>query len=342
MKRIAETRAGRAAGSPACAARARSATPEESPHAGLSASPPRISESIESRENRWLKRFRAALSGESLRSRTDWPASPGEIAGVEGVRLVETALRSGVEIVAVLFSQTSARHISRLAQQIPSETRLLRTTDRLFTSVSGTETPQGIAALVRPRAATFDDLICGIPLILVLAGVQDPGNVGTLVRTAEAFGASGIAACAAGAIGTANPFAPKALRASAGSALRIPILRGISAPVLLAQLKVAGVRICAACPEDAPNGGAEGTGRKPLAPWEIDWRAPVALLVGNEGAGLPAELVRSADAIVRIPQAQPAPPPQMAHREDSPRESLNAAIAGSILLYEAARQRGLS
>ena len=320
MKRMAEMRRGRAA-------------------------PVRLSETIESRENRWLKRFRAALSGDAAPQRGGASDLVGEIAGAEGVRLVESALRSGVEILAVLFSETGAKQISRLSTWIPPEARVLRTSDRLFASASGTETPQGIAALVRPRAGTLDDLLSGIPLVLVLAGVQDPGNVGTLVRTAEAFGASGIAACAAGAIGTANPYAPKAMRASAGAALRAPIVRGASAPVLLAQLKVAGVRVDAACPEDASDGGPDrgsgGAVRKALAPWEIDWRTPAALLVGNEGAGLPADLVRSADAIVRIPQAQLAQNPGLPHQDDSPRESLNAAIAGSILLYEAARQRGL-
>ena len=220
-------------------------------------------------------------------------------------------------------------------------------------------------------------------MILILAEVQDPGNVGTLVRTAEALGASGFAACAAGAIGTANPFSPKALRASAGAALRLPIARGLSAPVLLAQLRIAGVRVCAACPDEAFGAGAAASGasasrasepsragqrsrasepsaarqrdvaneredadehaasnvrgstnaRKPLAPWEIDWRGPVALLVGNEGAGLPGDLVRSADAVVRIPHAPQYSKPG---DENAPAESLNAAIAGSILLYEAA------
>jgi TrmH family RNA methyltransferase len=329
------------------------------------AAPP-FSESIESRENRWLKRFRAALSGDSSRggasagpragsSTQALPEDPlqAEIAGVEGARLVETALHSGAEILALLFSDTGAKHMRRLQSSIPPDARLLRTTDRLFAFASGTETPQGVAALVRPRLGTFDDLVGGTPLILILAGVQDPGNVGTLVRTAEALGASGVAACAAGAIGTANPFSPKALRASAGAALRLPIARGLSAPVLLAQLRIAGVRVCAACPDEASARGAASRAgereaasanasanpRKPLAPWEIDWRGPVALLIGNEGAGLPEELVRSADAVVRIPHA---PQYTKAGDESAPAESLNAAIAGSILLYEAARQRGLN
>src|SRR4029077_12805543 len=109
------------------------------------AAPPRLSESIASRENRWLKRFRASLSGEPLRVRAGEPFPTGEslgrsessqvqgeIAGVEGVRLVETALRSGVEVLAVLFSEAGAKHVSRLAPWIPREARLLRTGDRLF------------------------------------------------------------------------------------------------------------------------------------------------------------------------------------------------------------------
>jgi RNA methyltransferase, TrmH family len=298
-----------------------------------SAAAPRVPEPIASRDNRWLKRFRAALAGESER---DALKSSGECVGVEGARLVETALRSGVEIVAVLVSDAGARHLSHLATWIPPTARLLGTTDRLFAHVAATGTPQGIAALVRPRVATFDDLVSGVPLVLVMAGVQDPGNVGALLRTAEAFGASGAATCSAGGIGTANPYGSKSLRASAGSALRLPILRGVAAPVLLAQLRVVGVRVYAACPDVTSSGATGANVRQALAPWEADWRAPAALLVGNEGAGLPAKLVRSADAVVHIPQATA----RGVREEGAPPDSLNAAVAGGILLYEAARQRG--
>ena len=147
--------------------------------------------------------------------------------------------------------------------------------------------------------------------MVVLVEVQDPGNVGTIVRSAEAFGATGLAATR----GTANPFSPKALRASAGSALRLPVLAGASAPVLLTQLRASGVRIFAASSE------------RGAAPHESNLRAAAALLIGNEGGGLPPEVERSADARIRIPVAAPV-------------ESLNAAVAASVLLYEAARQRG--
>lgn len=311
----------------------------------------RVPELITSRDNRWLKQFRAAFAGEKPRD----PASPNaEIISIEGPHLVETALRAGLQIAAVLVSEAGARHLPALGEWIPESTRLLATSDRLFAQVAATETPQGIAALVHAPQTCFDDLVRGVPLLLIMAGIQDPGNVGTLLRTAEAFGASGAAACPAGLIGTADPFGPKALRASAGSALRLPVLRGVGTPVLLAQLRVAGVRVYATSPgaasfaEAGAGAGAsaptyagsatQSTGResarKPLLPWEVNWREPSALLVGNEGAGLPADLIRSSDAVVHIPQA-------MVREAGAPVDSLNAAVAGAILLYEAARQRGL-
>jgi TrmH family RNA methyltransferase len=292
----------------------------------------RLPEAITSRDNRWIKLFHGALLGEGSRKARQGAA---ETVGIEGVRLVETALRSKVEIPALLFSSTGERHLPQLSPWIRPDTRLLSTTDRLFAQIAGTEAPQGVAALVKPQLATFDDLVTGLPLIVLLAGVQDPGNVGAMARAAEAFGATGLAACPADGIGTANPFGPKALRASAGSTLRVPVLRGIAAPVLMAQLRVAGVRLYAACPDESVARDIKSApGRKPRAPWEVDWRSPSALLIGNEGAGLPAELVRSADAIVSIPQSA-------APQADDPLDSLNAAVAGGILLYEAARQRGL-
>ena len=317
---------------------------------------------ITSRDNRWLKQFRQALRG-------GLPTESGFV-GVEGVRLVEEALRSGCPIEAVLFSETGERHRERLAPLIDGPEiaiPILRTTDRLFEGVADTEHPQGVAALVKPRAASFDDLLrvsegARSPLLVVLAGVQDPGNVGTILRTASAFGATGAVTSASGQSGTASPFSPKALRASAGAALHLPILAGMSLPILLTQLRIANVRTLAtsvhepkpdSLPSNAPDPGVVGarfSASQPvgaqlypersrgnaapqfgeiapaLAPWEVDWREPVALLVGNEGAGLPEEVERSADARIRIPMTRGV-------------ESLNAAAAAAVLFYEAARQR---
>lgn len=268
-------------------------------------------ETLTSRDNRWLRDFRAAL-------RRGLPTEEGFL-GVEGARLVEEALGSGLEIAAVLASASGEPHLARLARQIPPGARLLRCSDKLFESVADTKTPQGIAALVRRPEWRFEDLVGGLPLVVVLAGVQDPGNVGTVIRSAEALGASGVATCRAGELGTANPWQPKALRASAGSALRLPILAGPAAPVLLVQLRAAGLKLFAA----TLAGGAP--------PWEADLRQPAALLVGNEGAGLPAEIERSADQLIRIPTE----PAHAGARVDS----LNASVAAAVLLYEAARQR---
>jgi len=276
---------------------------------------------LTSRDNRWLKEFRMALRG-------GLPTENGFV-GVEGARLVEEALRSGCRIQAVLFSESGKRHHQRLSPIIDRPEMAfptLYTTDRLFEGLADTEHPQGVAALVHPRETSFDNLVrapasaCA-PLLVVLAGVQDPGNVGTILRTAAAFGATGAATAASGISGTASPFSPKALRASAGAALHLPILAGASLAILLTQFKAAGIRTLASSVHE-PRDGEQPL----LAPWEVDWCEPVALLVGNEGAGLPEEIERSADARIRIPMASGV-------------ESLNAAAAAAVLFYEAARQR---
>ena len=272
---------------------------------------------IASRDNRWLKRFRAALAGE---------LGDDRIVGVEGVRLVEAALGAGIPVDALLVSESGARHLARMKPLLPPDVPVLRTSDKLFAGVADTRTPQGIATLVRPRQATLENLFPGRALLAVLVGVQDPGNVGTIVRAAEAFGATGAATCPAEGIGTADPFGPKAMRASAGSALRLPIVPGISPTILLAQLRMAGVKVYAAVSSET-----SGDTSPLLRPWNVDWNIPSAILIGNEGAGLPGDLIRGADARVYIPQVAASAPVGI--------ESLNAAMAASVLLYEAMRQR---
>ena len=270
---------------------------------------------ITSRDNKWLKQFRAALRGTGPRD--------GALIGVEGPKLIEEALRSGLEAEALLVSEGGEREAGRILDAagdseagIP-RSRVLRTTNKLFEGVAGTDTPQGVAALFRQREWGFDDILRGpgemresSPLVIVLAAVQDPGNVGTILRSAEAFGATGAVATR----GTADPWSPKALRASAGSALRLPVLRGMAIPVLLAQLKMAKVRIYAAT--SAPGDRAA----------KADLREPAAIFVGNESSGVPPEVERAADAKISIPMAAAV-------------ESLNAGVAASLVLYEAARQR---
>jgi RNA methyltransferase, TrmH family len=270
-------------------------------------------EVITSKDNRWLKLFRAGLQGSGPKS--------GEPIAVEGPKLIDDALHAGLEADALLVSESGEQAAQRILLSASATeygiapSRILRTTDKLFASVAGTEAPQGVAALFRQPTIDFDQLIgaVGPALIIVLIGVQDPGNVGTAIRSAEALGASGAIA----ARGTADPWSPKAVRASAGSALRLPTLRGLAAPVLLSQLRISKVKIVAAS-SHAPLGAATGTA--------ANLTVPTALLIGSEGSGLPPEVIKAADATIAIPMAGSA-------------ESLNAGVAASILLYEAARQR---
>jgi RNA methyltransferase, TrmH family len=277
---------------------------------------------ITSRDNKWLKLFRAALRGSG-------PAE-GEPIGVEGPKLVEEALRSGLQAEALLVSEAGEREAERIlraaseSQEGIPRSRVLQTTNTLFQGVAGTDAPQGVAALFRQPSWALDDVLRGpgimrehSPLVVAMAAIQDPGNVGTIVRSAEAFGATGAVATR----GTADPWSPKALRASAGSALRLPLLRRMAIPVLLAQLRIARVRIYAA--SSRPGGPASSTGEIAA---QADLRAPAAIFIGSEGTGLPAEVTRAADAIISIPTSGAV-------------ESLNAGVAASIVLYEAARQR---
>ncbi len=276
---------------------------------------------ITSRDNKWLKSFRSVLRGSG--------PSTGEPIGVEGPKLVEDALRSGLQADALLVSESADREaesILRIAAETEtgiSRSRILRTTDKLFQSVAATDAPQGVAALFRQRVWGLEAVLRGPgemrqapALVIVLAEVQDPGNVGTTVRSAEALGATGVVSTR----GTADPWSPKALRASAGAALRLPILRGMAIPVLLAQLRIAGVKIYAS------SAASDEVPERVYSVEEANLREPTAIFIGNEGAGLSAEVKRAADAVITILISKNL-------------ESLNAGVAASIILYEAAKQR---
>src|SRR6202042_1515414 len=237
---------------------------------------PTTADVITSRENRWVKLFRAGLRGTG-------PSGDEPIA-VEGPKLIEDALRLGLEAEAVLVSDSGERHLENVLRAASdSETgiarsRVLRTTDKIFESASGTEAPQGVAALFRQPTWDFAQILglsdseaeagsgTSAPLVLVIAGVQDPGNVGTILRSAEAFGATGVVATR----GTADPWSPKAVRASAGSALRRPVLRGMSIPIVLTQFRVSKIKIVATAAGD-PKAGEHGA-RK-----QTDLREPGAI-----------------------------------------------------------------
>ena len=259
---------------------------------------------IESPQNSRVKQLRRAFKDAA-------PNSDGEVA-VEGMHMVEEAIRSGLRISTVYFSESARERAHKLLPQLSSHTETLLLPDVVFETAVPTETPQGIAALVRAKSFTLEKILAADhALLLVLAGLQDPGNLGTIARSAEAFGAQGLLL----AEGTVSPWNWKALRASAGSLLRIPLAETDLATAFR-ELKSRKIRILA-------TSSHRGT---PLP--QVELAGAVALLIGNEGAGLSKAVMAQADEIVAIPQAEHV-------------ESLNAAIAASVVLYEAIRQRRL-
>jgi RNA methyltransferase, TrmH family len=259
---------------------------------------------VTSRQNALVKDLRKALSqGE--------PTGEGCLA-VEGVRIIEEAIRSGLRFQAVFFSDAGSAHAARLLPQIASHVEVLLLPDDVFLSAVSTESPQGVAALVTLRSHKVEDLLeqaAPDQLLVGVAGIQDPGNLGTIIRSAEAFGARAVL------LGekTVSHFNPKAVRASVGSLFREPLLR-VKMAETIPLLKQQGMRVLATSSHKG----------KPLH--EANFLGAAMIVVGNEGAGVPPEILSLADELVTIPH--------------SPRvESLNAGIAASILLYEAARQR---
>jgi RNA methyltransferase, TrmH family len=259
---------------------------------------------VASRQNALVKDLRRAFT-------QDEPTEQGYI-GVEGVRLIEEAIRSGLRFQAVFFSQAGRQHAARLLPQIASQAEALLLPDDVFAGVVRTETPQGVAALVKLRPVTMENILQQLEakiLLVGVAGIQDPGNLGTIIRSAEAFGARAVL------LGekTVSPFNAKAVRASAGSLFREPLLR-VKMAETIPRLKERGVRVIVTSSHKG----------KPLQ--EADFTGAAMIVVGSEGAGVPHELLAQADELVTIPHSERV-------------ESLNAGIAASILLYEASRQR---
>jgi len=254
---------------------------------------------ITSRSNARVKALRASFSGRASR--------PGEVVGIEGEHLIAEALRSGFELETVFVRQGSERVLERASLAgIDAEKVVVLSAD-VFASAVETASPQGIAATILLREPGLSEE--GDGPVLVLEDLQDPGNLGTLLRSAEAFGARRVIVTP----GTVNQWNPKVMRASAGSVFRVAVVRS-ALEEIAARLDGDGVEIYAAVAQ------VEGA----VSLLKTKFAARCALMVGNEGAGLSAEALALARHKVRIPCAV---------------ESLNAAVAGSTLLYEAMRQR---
>ena len=261
---------------------------------------------VTSRANPRVKQLRAAFAGHARLS--------GGLVAIEGENLLREALRCGLPLKTIFLSERIDP-----PTWLPRGVELLTLPQDVFESAVDTQHPQGIAALLVPPTWGLESVFTvrssdnNAALLLIAAGLQDPGNLGTLIRSAEAFGATAVLTTP----GTVSEWNQKALRASAGSVFRVPVV-GITV-VQLIDLKSRGVRLLATVADDPTA--------LPVAQAEL--HQPCALMIGNEGVGLSAELLALADARFTIPM-----PGRV--------ESLNAAVAGSLLLYEASRQRTAS
>jgi TrmH family RNA methyltransferase len=262
-------------------------------------------ETITSAANPLLKDVRRAVARGSL---TDegWCIA-------ESLHLLDEALRGPCEIKTVLAAEGARAAIDVYGERLAG-IKVVLVPDVLFAAIAATETSQGVMALVRPREWKFPQLLQGKALVVVLDGLQDPGNAGAIVRAAEAFGATGILFLK----GTASPHNPKTLRAAAGSLFRLPFLYGVAPATAIGTLRQNGVKLVAAMPADS------ATPPDSLAATDLTGRC--ALIIGSEAHGV-SDVWRSAAAPVSIPTVGV--------------ESLNAGVAAGILLYEARRQRML-
>ena len=260
---------------------------------------------ITSRDNSLLRQVRAVRDGKTT-----------ELIFIEGLRLCEEAYRSDLAIEAVVVSEELLQkeraaavieEFSRVSQRVAS------VSERLLESVSYTKTPQGIIVLAQRPAASEERLAASLdanPLLVVLHHINNPVNVGAILRTAEAAGATGVITTK----NTTDPFSPKSLRGAMGSAFRLPIWSGVEYAKMIEWCRRRDVvTICADV--EASNSYTE-----------LDWTGPTALVLGPESSGFTPEELQSADRSVRIPMQGIA-------------ESLNVSVAAGILLFEAARQR---
>ena len=276
-------------------------------------------EKITSRQNPLVKRFRRVRMGVERYH-----------VFIEGVRLVEDALGAGAHFESVAYTaalEASERGLALLdaLQHVPCRGALV--SKQVMEAIADTESPQGVAAIVSRPYFELEDLFQKSLQIAVIADqLQDPGNLGTIIRTAEAASAS----CLITTRYTVDPFNQKAMRASMGSALRLPVVTEVQMSDVIAQCREQGIKLVASCPQGYPTKPAIEDAAEAVAVrsyTEADLTVPFALILGREASGVSEDTAAIADEFIYIPMAAGV-------------ESLNVASAAAILLYEAARQRG--
>lgn len=255
---------------------------------------------ITSRQHPIVKEFRDLARG------------AGGLMLLDGWHLLAEAAKAHITVEKIAIcgppSATEQRLIDRLRR---GGAQIVDVSGTVLNALSPVTTPTGVVASARRPALTPDAIVTPPPaLVLAACGLQDPGNAGAIIRSAAAAGATGVVLDE----GSADPWGWKALRASMGSAFHAPVLRTRTLAALVAEWRASGIRVVASVPRD-------GT---PM--YDLDLTPPTVLLLGGEGPGLPAELVAASDARLSIPMRGGI-------------ESLNAAVAAALMLYEAQRQR---
>jgi TrmH family RNA methyltransferase len=231
----------------------------------------------------------------------------GDVVLLDGEHLVDEALRAGIRLDVVLVSDAAAALLPRYRSAAPA---VYRTTSAVLDAASPVRTPRGVVALATWTPAPLAQIFASRPALAIgLIDVQDPGNVGGVIRSAEALDGTGVAALD----GTADPAGWKAMRGAMGSAFRVPVARAGTAAAIQAAVG-AHTRTIATV----------ATGGTALE--DVDLRQSVFVLFGNEGAGLPDDVVRRADLRVHVPMKSGV-------------SSLNVGVTAALVLYEARRQR---
>jgi TrmH family RNA methyltransferase len=260
---------------------------------------------LSSKENKTFK-FLSSLSDPKVRKRE-------KAFLIEGVKMVEEALRDRAGVREVVASPALTGHHGRSVVKLAEKTgvNILWISERLMDSIAETKTPQPVMALVEMLEHAEDPLFRTPPGLIVLCHeLQDPGNLGTIIRTAEAVGAAGVVVTG----NAVDPYNQKAVRASMGSILRVPVVRAADAGGFLSTCRQKGFQTVAL------------TLSSRQAHFNIDLKKPSVVIVGQEGSGLQEELLKEVDLLVRIPMAGTI-------------DSLNVATSAAVLLYEAVRQR---
>lgn len=268
-------------------------------------------ESVTSPRNALVARFRAA-SRANRRSRTHLL--------LDGRRLIEDALRAGAAVETVVVAASALRRGESALHAFAAYCEATRIdivagSDRVLAAVSPLRSPSTAVALARHRPSSADDVLgrAAHGCLMAPVGVQDPGNLGAIVRAADAAGAGGVVVTGA----AADPFGWKALRGAMGSTFRLPVADAGEQNDLPERARQAGCAVLAA----APRGGR--------SMYDLDLTQPVVILIGGEGAGVEGRVFESVDAVLSIPMAGGV-------------ESLNAAVAAAVIAYEARRQRTVS